>query len=224
MYILLNLAIAGIVALNSWLMLKWGISGFIGLFALVFIASLPARVYEARITAVALRGGSNRYGRILVIPLYMCAIVIDLYAVATVFRTLFPGHGQMPHTAVVMMLAAMAASVFFIIREARITYRCNSFSARMNGAQANPLTGLIIMLYAGLFGSILWVHILPGLEEKYAASASEGMFTGLLYYMVFMLPFERGWILRRIDSRYGWLLILLGLILAYACVAWTIMP
>lgn len=80
-----------------------------------------------------------------------------------------------------------------------------------------------MVMYAGIFGSLVWMDRLPSLQKAYTKSATEGLLQGLLFYLILILPFESVVLLRQMERKTGWLLVLAGLGLGYVCVIWTIM-
>lgn len=120
MTIVVNLIIAGFIALFSWLSNDGVGIGTSVLFAVVFLLSLRARIVQGRHLEATLHIGRKQYGKLLLIPLYMYAIVIDLVAISLIFQGLEPEGGRLSSSQSSLMIVAMGGSVACILWEAII--------------------------------------------------------------------------------------------------------
>ncbi|MCH2235693.1 MAG: hypothetical protein MK078_15745 [Crocinitomicaceae bacterium] len=194
-------------------------SSIIGLTTLVlFTLSLSARIALSKYYSFGSSGFS--LGSVLMIPLFMWAAAIDLHAIYIITKSLHPEGGRLPQPFNFILVAAIGISLFVVFREGVNAYGGRFYSTtkkRINRAN------FIFLSYGLICSAALWNDSLTQLSFTWGEGREwSQLFEAFLYYLVFLLPFERYLLMEHFRENKPLYHIVLGFIFGFGIVVWTV--
>ena len=221
---MLALIVNGIIGLGMYLMIQYyeQISPtVIGICTLIlFFASLYARLTLSKYYSFG-RGMGVSLASLIMIPVFLWAAVIDLQALYIITKTLHPQGGALPEPWNYALIVIILLSLFVILREG-----VNAYSGKYTSAskQKISIANFVFLGYGLLCSTTLWHDSLDKLSFEWGVGGYwSNLFEAFLYYLVFLLPFERYFLIGQLRENKPFYLILLGLVSGFAIVIWTVL-